>query len=214
MARDGIEAKVPGMGEKNGWLNQMLGIVPPAYWCQVTGRAPAELFQAVEKSEWKLVLQLGWAEAARRHRDADWIESYLKLPHQHNAWHSVVGHLSTLPVERQESLLIRWFLDGHDSRELAFTASLNTSHAWGLELARTFLDAIRDGLGSGERQIEPASLYGLKAAATRIPVSLLQETTQLFEITDSTWPPYVVQALGEFLDFLRFRHEMLTELST
>ena len=46
MARDGVEKKIQGMGEKNGWLDQMIAIVPPSYWCRVTGKSPAELLEA------------------------------------------------------------------------------------------------------------------------------------------------------------------------
>ena len=65
MVRDGVEPKAhPAVGEKAGWLLQMLSVVAPATWPALWNAAPADLVRAAGASEWQQVLLLGWAAGA------------------------------------------------------------------------------------------------------------------------------------------------------
>jgi hypothetical protein len=70
MIRDGIDSNSPlGIGDKAGWLLQMLAIVPPNYRCQTSGLAPKELIQTALGNTYERSLIEGWMRATLRHRD-------------------------------------------------------------------------------------------------------------------------------------------------
>jgi hypothetical protein len=107
--RDGIASpSSSSLGEKAGWLLQMLGQVPPSFWT-ATGETlgakhlgnnferkpqidhpkalpseglnvcPRELLQVAASHEWSAVLLEGMAIAAERHRDLEWAEALLTV---------------------------------------------------------------------------------------------------------------------------------------
>lgn len=217
MARDGISRKLPGMGERNAWLNQMIATVPPSYWCRRSGRSPAELLKAAEASDWKLALCWGWAEAAGRHHDEDWLEACLEASlsafsrdNDLSIFHKVVAGLSG---ERLDSMLTRCLHRYPESADAVLRALTQaTTRSWGTELSRTVLDVILSRLRSGDRSADYLALPMLQVIGPCIPLSLRDELSELFSITDPSWPPYKLKAINDFLDLLQFRHEMLTEL--
>jgi hypothetical protein len=72
MRRDGIGASAhPGMGEKAGWLVDMLAAVDPQVWCRQFKRSPRECLLLAESSEFAAVLVRGWALAALRQAEVD-----------------------------------------------------------------------------------------------------------------------------------------------
>lgn len=105
--RDGIASpSSSSLGEKAGWLLQMLGQVPPSFWTATgetlgakhlvssqsedpnaspsssadSGKVFArELLRVAASHEWSTVLLAGWAIAAERHRDLEWAEALLTV---------------------------------------------------------------------------------------------------------------------------------------
>jgi hypothetical protein len=200
----------------------MLGIVPPSFWCQAAERSPAELFAAIEGSEWKLVLGWGWAQAARRHRDQDWLKVCLEasLGPLRSGKYLTVGDLSDfqrtiagLSADCLDPLLTRLLYRHQDIAHGMILALVQSPpRPWGKELSRPILDWIQNTIQSTNRANDHYLSAILPAAGSRIPVSYLDELSQLYSNIDPAWPPYVVKAIGDFLDLLRFRHEMLSEL--
>jgi len=65
MRRDGIGANPwPGLGEKAGWVIDMLAAVDPRVWEQAFDRSPRKLLALAESSEFAVVLIRGWALAS------------------------------------------------------------------------------------------------------------------------------------------------------
>jgi len=72
MRRDGIGASAhQGMGEKAGWVVDMLAAVDPNVWCRQFERSPRECLLLAESSEFAAVLVRGWALAALRQAERD-----------------------------------------------------------------------------------------------------------------------------------------------
>jgi len=77
MRRDGIGASAwPGLGEKAGWVVDMLSAVDPRAWLEQFARTPRELLALAGDSEFAAVLIRGWAEALVR-RGTDGLTPWL-----------------------------------------------------------------------------------------------------------------------------------------
>jgi len=78
MTRDGIDPKGSQLvGERSGWLNQMLSLVPPAVWVERWGVGADKIVAAVDDEAWD-VLITGWAYAAVRYKDAAWADQRVR----------------------------------------------------------------------------------------------------------------------------------------
>jgi hypothetical protein len=81
MARDGVAQRPPaGVGERAFWLVQQLGVVPPSHWSARLDGEPPDLLVAAARSEHGALVIRGLTDAAVRHRDAAWLETFLQLP--------------------------------------------------------------------------------------------------------------------------------------
>jgi hypothetical protein len=68
MRRDGTGANAwPGLGEKAGWVVDMLSAVDPGAWSERFERTPRELLALAGDSEFGAALIRGWAQATVRH---------------------------------------------------------------------------------------------------------------------------------------------------
>jgi hypothetical protein len=215
MARDGVEKKTEGMGEKNAWLHQLLARVPPTYWCQATGRSAAELIAAAERSEWKPTLMSAWTAAARRHSDIDWIEAILTC----NEWRNAPPNtsileqvFSCLPRARQEKLLVQllWAAPGALPNPAEFLQRIDSP--WGLELSHAVIEFLKQETKSRGGQLNGLTRVILRLAAGRMPPSCAEEVAEKLQPRPESSPPILIQAVNESLELLQFRHEMLSEL--
>lgn len=72
MRRDGIgSAPHPGMGEKAGWMVDMLAAVDPGTWTARFERTPAACLALAEHGDFAGVLVRGWSLAVQRHARHD-----------------------------------------------------------------------------------------------------------------------------------------------
>jgi hypothetical protein len=68
MARDGVgEGKYPGLGEKAGWLADMLGTIAPSHWSTQFGLAPSECLALAAATDHQQALLLGWTAGLHLH---------------------------------------------------------------------------------------------------------------------------------------------------
>ncbi len=213
MARDGVEKKVEGMGEKNAWLHQLLACVPPTNWCQATGRSAAELIAAAERSEWKPTLMSAWTAAARRHSDIDWIEAILTCNEWRNSPNTRILEqvFSCLPRARQEKLLVQllWAAPGPLPNPAEFLQRIDPP--WGLELSHAVIEFVKRETKSRAGQLNGLTWTILRLAAGRMPPSCAEEVTEKLQPRSESSPPILIQAVNESLELLQFRHEMLSE---
>ena len=180
MARDAIDKSIKGMGEKNAWTSQMLAIVPPAHWTNLSGRTALELHEAAERSEWKELLHAGWAHAARRHGDVEWLEACVAYRRRRGVEESsdLPSLLACMPAQRQEKILaeILWSATSALDDPAALLACVNAP--WGNELSHAVIEFLQGmalaRAGPFQSRLPPA----LQIAAVRMPPSFADEMAE------------------------------------
>lgn len=75
IAPEASQAGVLALGERAGWLVQLLALIPPGHWEDRFAARPGDLVQAVAEGEWAEAVIEGWSRAALRFRDSDWADS-------------------------------------------------------------------------------------------------------------------------------------------
>lgn len=86
MARDGVgDGKYPGLGEKAGWLVDMLSVVDPAHWLRQFGVPPDTFLALAAGTDYQDALLLGWTNALKLHVPhaldtglLDWLASWTR----------------------------------------------------------------------------------------------------------------------------------------
>jgi Family of unknown function (DUF5691) len=87
MRRDGIGlATHPGIGEKAGWVVDMLAAVDPRVWSRQFERTPRECLALADHSEFAAVLRRGWALGAMRQAQADASPDAMDWPQELARW--------------------------------------------------------------------------------------------------------------------------------
>lgn len=223
MSRDGIESKTGiGIGEKAGWLLQMLGTVPPSFWCDM-GTTPAQLLQVADGNEWKEILIEGIAIAALRHQDTDWAEAILPTVSEVARYRKLYGYIvrldelltglmGVLPPNSREALVLRLLASNCIplSREHpSFYLLRSNRYPWSAELTCAVLDSVCSYIDTNEYNYDWQLLSALKEFACYMMPSLIHKANKLSSVVkESRW----VEAVDEFLAILQFRYEMLEAL--
>jgi hypothetical protein len=217
--RDGIEPRgvLAGLGEKADWLAQMLGAVPPSYWCRQWNRTPAQIVQAALKGEWKEALLLGWSRAAARSADAEWAEAllaaWLEEPNSEPffaTWEELAG---VPPAERLEALTLP--LLGGDRSPLAYNhlaTLLEHLAPWSVRLTRAALEHARRRMRARGTRSDPFLGDFLQSAARSIPPAMVDEVVGRWPTEAEEWSLWA-KTVDECLALLQFRHDMLKEIT-
>ncbi|HET7091694.1 MAG TPA: DUF5691 domain-containing protein [Anaerolineae bacterium] len=211
MLRDGVEPKPPsGMGEKAWWLQQILGAVPPSIWSQTWRTSPKDLVQAAGRGEWRMMLLQGWAVAAMRQRDTEWIEALLADFLAHNELAQAQPAFEGLDDSRKEAFVLS-LLHSNPSlqpMQLAYHFLLRCRHPWSVALSRAVLDSLQRHTSNGD--IGPQfgwSPFLLEVARYMNPELIAEAESRLHEAAVSG-----IDAIDNFLNLLRFRYDMLKEI--
>ncbi|MBD0269110.1 MAG: hypothetical protein ICV77_12555, partial [Cyanobacteria bacterium Co-bin8] len=223
LIQDGIEPKpsefvANRLGEKAWWLLQMIGATPLNLWSEAWKIPPAEIVGHAKDHEWEAVLLEGWALAAKRQQNADWVQALLAI------WLAGEGTVKTpvlpdvrlgtllniLSLDQQSAVLVDLLKSGPGKINDFLTLSLLRSRdRWSLKLAETVLDHLEDYLSHQNPAMNQAGELhtALKEFARVIPIRLLPRAVHLHEglPLDSPWAVNV----GEFLALLRFRQKMV-----
>jgi hypothetical protein len=67
------------VGPKAWALKELISLIPVAYWSRLWQKTPMDIIRAGEESEWRESFILGFVAAARRDRDADWLEALVRF---------------------------------------------------------------------------------------------------------------------------------------
>jgi hypothetical protein len=229
MSRDAIESKViHNLGEKAGWLLQMLANVPPSFWCSTWKTNPAQLIQVVDRSDWQSLLIKGWAIAALRHQDSDWAEailptvsklalvsrlySYLLLTDEQ----LIAGLIEVLPRDHREAF-IRHLLPsnsvGLSSKDQGgFHLLCYYREPWSAEFSHAVLEGVYLYTENSNGVPYWPLLLALKEFACYITPSLTHKAAALSTVAKEGTP--WMNAINEFLAILQFRYEMLQALGS
>ena len=205
------------LGEKAGWLLQMIGATPLSFWNETWEMTAAEIISLAQQHEWQLVLLQGWTVAAQRQGDRPWIMALLKSVIDGSQWEGNVLHqpqietlLNLLSLEQQNAVLLELLRSRQDSIRQPLTIYLlcHSSGQWSSELAQEVLTRLQDYLAHNTdiSKITWGLRSDLKEFACFMPVSFLPEVFQLQAQLppDSIW----LQSVGELLSLLQFRQEM------
>lgn len=103
---DVIEEAKPkhlSLGERAWWLLQIVRQTPLRWWETHMGMSPADCLAWAQKSDWKDVLLLGWAEAQAVQRRVEWAEAFLGTNLPPNGPLTFFDLLETLPPDKREA---------------------------------------------------------------------------------------------------------------
>jgi hypothetical protein len=131
-----------GLGERAWLLRQLLGYVRPARWTEWLGAKSSTLVaHALRSDEARPILE-GWAEAATRFADAEWLAALIAEPQVRAAISLDLRRLvATLPAERRAAVAARVGASA-DPATLAWLAAL-TRAIWPQPVTDAVLGAIR-----------------------------------------------------------------------
>lgn len=215
MVRDGVERKPEwgyDAGERQWWLQQMLGVVPPDHWTRTWDARPEDILRAASHSEFKPILTRGWSVAAARCELANWMVALLESWRKGEALiESPQELIYSLPLTQREAFLIRHLreMKGYLSQEsMELTLLQEYRHPWSEELAREVLRAIHKSIYKLnwmlESSLEQFALYIPPHLITEIEKETPEEVRQL-----DNWS----HRWHQFLSLLQFRSDMLKELA-
>ncbi|MEV0406227.1 DUF5691 domain-containing protein [Actinoallomurus sp. NPDC050550] len=212
MRRDGIPYHaVERIGNHAGWLREILARTPLSTWTDRFGAAPERIVRlpiVVDASREPDAgrtrdVQLGWARAAARQRDAAWARALL-------AGDDVLGEVTTLAdlldvlpaVERDDAAAeaVRR-IAGHADRR---TVLERVPGPWAGALADAVTAALAAAAADPDGERFPVDLARL--AGERLAPATAPRLAGLVRRHPACRP------LSELADVLRFRHDMLEEL--
>ncbi len=145
MKRDGIGGHQyhHRMGEKAGWLMDLMRCVPPAFWSAQWSMTPPEVIDMLSRQEFNTALVTGLTEATARALAA-------RVDENTTAWFlALIGDkslrsitdiaamllpdLTRLPAAQQERIVTRWLADaGNDEQAFAYAMRWAEQHEGGV----------------------------------------------------------------------------------
>ncbi|MBW4520610.1 MAG: hypothetical protein KME16_13015 [Scytolyngbya sp. HA4215-MV1] len=217
----GIEPKLAQpisekLGEKAGWLFQLIGATPLTVW-EDWGMTPVEIVALVRNHEWEGVLLGGWALAAQRQQRSEWSEALLNRWLTENSGEMLPGVslenlFEILPNDTQDQFLTQMLSADRnplsDSRTLWFLRQ--SRQEWSAVLAHWVLLRLEAQIAQTAQSPTNYSWElwtALKDFARFMPVSLLPEAIKLQTLlpAHSPWS----QSLEAFLTLLQFRQDIV-----
>ena len=218
MRRDGIGATPHhGMGEKAGWVVDMLAAVDPHVWERQFDRAPQGCLELAGHSEFAAVFVRGWALAVQRRDGANtWLRDFLiwavgARPSLREAVPDSLFDVAAAHVAQDDALFDalagKWIGDGFPMRLLTRLAG-GAPHAWSADMSLRALERLRTSMlplpDMGHpwlvRQMLSSLALVLDPAATVAQEDDLRTVWQ----PDAEW----TNAVDDFFDLVRLRHEM------
>jgi hypothetical protein len=226
MQRDGVEPKpTHGIGEKAWWLMQMLSIVPPRVWCEKFGLSALEILQLARTHELKSALLGGWERAARRHRDALWVEALWAERVQAKSisyWgdYSTIGLVSeVLNPSRREEIIIGeldankdFFRAREDGGQMCLRLLRQYRYPWSPKLTTAFINRARRSISIFPTNAE--AFESLTDAALYISPEFAEEVARSFdEANRHEQMNSILEKLFSTLQFRRRLHECFEEVA-
>jgi len=218
MARDGIEESITvdsRIGQKAGWLYQIVGLIDPAFWQDHTGLSPAAFLDLVLASQdWSLPMVLGLLNAAALYNNADYQEAITGREEIHLT-ESQAGQnfLRNLPHDKLEKLITGklpiWAQTDRRSAprlDLWYYLELvdfQWSQNFSIALLRFIIKEIREKVPVfGHTFYSNAANFGL-----RMHVGAGQYLDD-FDLAKEEIDTWTRNGLERFVDNLKLRHEM------
>lgn len=219
MARDGIPFHPAGsfapsgsgtpVGSRAGWLREIVARAPLGTWTELLDLPAMEIVCLPIADDHAKDVHIGWARAALRQRDATWARALLKAGVVVDEPEALADLLGVLPGGERDTAaaeLIRWA--GGYSELVRVLARV--PGPWTGELADAVI-AVLGGLGPARGTSPLRAEHHLAQLCRLADERLTPEAAPRLEAVardnPDSWP------LTELIDTLRFRHDMLAELS-
>jgi len=227
MQRDGAGMLAhPGLGEKAGWLADLVAATPLAYWQTLAGD-PHTCVKLAAATEFEAALLRGWALAVRRQGAVNpeahstlawfaalaqrWIQGdYALRQHYPRDFFQL---FSLLPAQHAHGLLasmvdgVRWDAAAMPVLELLDTAATGMApDHWPHALSHAVVAGLRQGLPALARHAW-AVKGALPSLAMVLDPRVADSCAHGWPEQDATWPDWA-DPIGRWLDTLRFRRQM------
>lgn len=217
MQRDGIGIdKHPGMGEKAGWLLDMVQQVSPRHWSGAWEMTPAQVIDTMAASEFKVAMVTALVRAAARMiaHDAsaeahDWFVTLMTEADPKRtevyAVQMLMPQMVHLPPALQEQILAHWIerqAYGH-----AVNRAATQTDALSAPLSRALLTTVQRDLAALTTHD-----YNMRAIIKSLGRVLNADDTAYAQANwpGADWPhwPHYRDAVDEMMETLQFRHTM------
>ncbi len=229
MIRDGIgDNKYPGLGEKAGWLADLLSAIDPSHWSTRFGLTPDECIALSAATDYQEALLLGWTAGLRLHLEQAatpgllaWLEAWVRIclkadgtvRYQQAA--GIIDACKTLPAPALHALLLKLVEASHLPWHAADTALVEllsrlageTAASWPAQLSQAIARRLLGALPALTPQHWSFRSALPTLAAVLDPAAVLA--------AEREWPglgadPHGWQnAADQFFHLVRFRHEMI-----
>lgn len=225
LLQDGIsKTSESHLGEKAGWLAEMLARIPASEWCQRWDLAPESLLQAIE-AQWLDLFLEGWGKAVYRFQEHDWVEPLLNVLcgsenqnqdrqrtnlYQANGF-QWISHLANLlpPDQLQQFCLQILSSDPGSLLESGVTHRLLRScqTAWSAALTQQFIACCQQVFRSGQFKMDYLFRDHL------LHYGLYMDPSQGQQVARELSPAsaqgyYLTRAVEELIALLEFRHQI------
>jgi hypothetical protein len=222
MRRDGIGAAPHhGLGEKAGWVVDMLAAIDPHVWPRHFDRAPHACLALAGHSEFAAVFVRGWALAVQRQDGVRaWLRDFLTWsasagPSLREAVPDGLFDLAAAHFAQDgadsallDALAGKWIGDGFPMRLLTRLAA-GAPHAWPASVSRHALERLRTSMlplpDMGHPWLVREMLSSLALALDPATTVALEDDLRTAWQPDAEW----ATAVDDFFDLVRLRHEMI-----
>lgn len=197
------------MGERAWWLLQIVRQVPLRWWETQTGMTPAECLAWAQKSDWKDVLLLGWAEAQAVQRRVEWAEAFLGTNLPPNGPLTFFDLLETLPAEKREAHFLKLLTD-NNANVVAFSTVVDRftrGLPYGVPMlspatAARVIKILKQRIHSGEARYDWQLRSSLVELACLLPPAAFEDFAAGWELTKEETQPFAeaVARIGIVLD--------------
>jgi hypothetical protein len=229
MLRDGVgEGKYPGLGEKAGWLVDMLSAIDPSHWSASLDMSPDECIALSAGTDYQEALLLGWTGALQLHLAhaptpglLAWLEAWTRIwleadgtvRYQNAA--AFVGAYAALPTPTMHAVLLQlveasrmpWQAEDAGLVELLHQLAAATPAPWPAALSHAIGRRLLAALPT-----VPAQQWSFRAALPALaavldPAALTDAARQWPGLADD--PQGWQGPVDQFFHLVRFRHEMI-----
>jgi hypothetical protein len=218
MRRDGIGATSHhGLGEKAGWVVDMLAAVDPDVWTRRFERTPRGCLELAGHSEFAAVFVRGWALAVQRQDGVRvWLRDFLiwsagARPSLREVVPDSLFDVAAAHIAQDgalfDALAGKWIGDGFPMRLLTRLAA-GALHAWPEDTSRRALERLRTSLlplpDMGHPWLVRQMLSGLALVLDPAATVAQEDDLRAAWQPDAEW----TNAVDDFFDLVRLRHEM------
>jgi len=229
MLRDGVgEGKYPGLGEKAGWLVDMLATIDPSHWSAMLDLSPDECIALSAGTDFQEALLLGWTGAMQLHLAhaptpglLAWLEASTRIwlkadgTVRYRDAAAFVAAYAALPAPTMHAMLqqlveasrMPWQADDAALAELLHQLAAATPAPWPAALSQAI----------GRRLLAALPALPAQQWAFRSALPALAAVLDPAEAVDAAcrWPGLADDQQGwqgpvdQFFHLVRFRHEMI-----